>query len=33
MTYLSGLPVELETEGDLELLDRLPQIFPFGQKS
>ena len=30
VTYLSGLPVEIEAEGDPELLGRLPQIFPFG---
>ncbi len=33
VTYLSGLPVELEAEGDRELLDRLPQIFPFSPRS
>jgi DNA-binding HxlR family transcriptional regulator len=33
VTYLSGLPVELEAEGDRDLLGRLPQIFPFSQKS
>ena len=32
VAYLSGMPVELEAEGDPELLGRLPQIFPFGTR-
>jgi DNA-binding HxlR family transcriptional regulator len=28
--YLSGMPVEIEARGDRRLLDRLPQMFPFG---
>jgi DNA-binding HxlR family transcriptional regulator len=30
--HLSGLPVEIDAEGDLDLLGRLRQIFPFGSE-
>lgn len=30
VAYLNGMPVELEAEGDRELLARLPELFAFG---
>ena len=33
LRYLAGAPVRVKAEGDLDLLDRLPELFPLGASS